>query len=261
MKFPIRLAGRRRALALAGAGALVAVGLVAIPATIAQAAVTCSIAYTQAWSNSSQFGANVVINNTGDAVSGWTLTFNFPNGATIQNGWPVSVTQSGATVTIASNADWNRNIPSGGQFTAGFNANGQFAQPSSFTFNGVTCGGGQQQQALVVNPLQLNVPEGGNNTFSVRLQTAPTANVTVTTTAGTGDANITVAAGGTSPSPRRTSRRRRTSRSPRPRTPTRPTVNELSPLPPPASHRSTSPRPRPTTTAGRATRSWCRRPR
>ena len=197
MKFPIRLAGRRRALALAGAGALVAVGLVAIPATIAQAAVTCSISYTQAWSNSSQFGANVVINNTGDAVSGWTLTFNFPNGATIQNGWPVSVTQSGSTVTIASNADWNRNIPSGGQFTAGFNANGQFAQPSSFTFNGVTCGGGQQQQALVVNPLQLNVPEGGNNTFSVRLQTAPAANVTVTTTAGTGDANITVAAGGT----------------------------------------------------------------
>ncbi len=61
----------------------------------------------------------------------------------------------------------------------------------------MTCGGGQVQQALVVNPTALNVPEGGNNTFAVRLQAQPSANVTVTSTAGAGDANVTVSTGGT----------------------------------------------------------------
>jgi cellulose 1,4-beta-cellobiosidase len=188
---------RRRVVPLAAAVALVATSLVIIPVTTAQAAVTCSIGYTQAWSNGSQFGANVVINNTGDAVNGWSLVFNFPNSATIQNGWPVSVTQSGSQVTIASNAEWNNQIPSGGQFAVGFNANGQFAVPTSFTFNGVTCGGGQQTQALVVTPATVSVPEGGTSTYSVRLQTQPTANVSVTSTAGTGDSNITVSGGAT----------------------------------------------------------------
>ena len=95
--------------------------------TAAHAAVSCNISYTQAWSNQSQFGANVVINNTGDAVNGWSLVFNFPNSATIQNGWPVAFAQSGSQVTISSNDTWNHQIASGGSFTAGFNANGQFA--------------------------------------------------------------------------------------------------------------------------------------
>ena len=168
-----RLSRRQRVIPIAAAAALVAAGLVVIPMTAAHAAVSCSITYTQSWSNQSQFGANVVINNTGDAVNGWSLVFNFPNSATIQNGWPVAFAQTGSQVTISSNAEWNQQIPSGGSFTAGFNANGQFAQPTSFTFNGVVCGGAQLPQALVVNPTAVQVPEGGNNTFSVRLQAAP----------------------------------------------------------------------------------------
>jgi cellulose 1,4-beta-cellobiosidase len=179
------------------AAALVVTSLVVLPAATAQAAVSCGISYTQSWFNQSQFGANIVINNTGDAVNGWSLIFNLPNNATIQNGWPVAFAQSGSQVTISSDQDWNRPIASGGSFTVGFNANGQFGQPSSFTFNGVTCGGGQQQQALVVNPVSVNVPEGGNATYSVRLQAAPTSNVAVTSTAGSGDTDITVSAGGT----------------------------------------------------------------
>jgi cellulose 1,4-beta-cellobiosidase len=192
-----RLVSRRRALPIVAATALVATALVVLPRTAALAAVSCNITYTQSWSNQSQFGANVVINNTGDAVNGWSLVFNFPNSATIQNGWPVAFAQSGTQVTISSNAQWNQQIASGGSFTVGFNANGQFAQPASFTFNGVTCGGGQLPQALVVNPVAVNVPEAGNATFAVRLQTQPSANVTVTSTAGSGDTNITVSAGGT----------------------------------------------------------------
>jgi cellulose 1,4-beta-cellobiosidase len=188
---------RRRTIPLAATLALVATTLVVLPMTAAQAAVSCGISYTQSWSNQSQFGANVVINNTGDAVNGWSLAFNFPNNATIQNGWPVAFAQAGSQVTISSNDNWNHQITSGGSFTVGFNANGQFAQPASFTFNGVTCGGGQLPQALVVNPAAVTVPEGGNTTYSVRLQAQPSANVTVTSTAGSGDSNITVSSGGT----------------------------------------------------------------
>ena len=98
-----RLSRRQRVIPIAAAAVLVATGLVVIPMTAAHAAVSCSIAYTQSWSNQSQFGANVVINNTGDPVNGWSLVFNFPNSATIQNGWPVAFAQSGTQVTISSN--------------------------------------------------------------------------------------------------------------------------------------------------------------
>jgi cellulose 1,4-beta-cellobiosidase len=199
MSLRIRPGGRRRVMPFAAATVLTATSLVLIPVSTAHAAVTCSIDYTQAWSNDTQFGANVVINNTGDAVNGWSLSFTLPNNATIQNGWPVAFSQSGSQVTISSNAQWNDQIPSGGQFTLGFNANGQFGQPSSFTFNGVTCGSDipPEPQALVVEPTSVTVPEGGTATFSVRLQSQPSGNVTVTSTAGSGDSDITVASGAT----------------------------------------------------------------
>ena len=198
MALRIRLKDRRRWLPLAGVATLATGGLVLIPVTAAHAAVSCSVDYTQAWSNSSQFGANVVIHNTGDAVNGWSLVFDFPNNATIQNGWPVSFSQSGNRVTISSNAEWNAQIPSGGEFTVGFNANGQFAMPQSFTFNGVTCGDDvPQPQALVVEPTSVTVPEGGTASFTVRLQSAPSGTVTVTSTAGSGDSDITIVSGAT----------------------------------------------------------------
>jgi cellulose 1,4-beta-cellobiosidase len=187
---------RRRIIPLTAAAALVGTSLVVVPVTAAHAAVTCDISYTQAWSNDSQFGANVVINNTGDAVNGWSLVFTIPNGATIQNGWPVAFSQSGSQVTISSNADWNHQIPSNGQFALGFNANGQFAVPASFTFNGVTCGDEPPTPiSLVVTPTSISVPEGGTSTFSVRLSAQPSSNVTVTVTAGSGDSDLTVSSG------------------------------------------------------------------
>jgi len=198
MALRIRLKGRRRWLPIAGVATLATTGLVVIPVTAAHAAVSCNIDYTQSWSNSSQFGADIVIHNTGDAVNGWSLVFDFPNDATIQNGWPVSFSQSGRRVTISSNADWNAQIPSGGQFNVGFNANGQFAMPESFTFNGVTCGDdAPPPQGLVVEPTSVTVPEGGTATYSVRLQSQPSGTVTVTSTAGSGDSDLTISSGAT----------------------------------------------------------------
>ncbi len=112
----------------------------------AQAA-ACTVTYTKSWEGGNGFGANIVITNNGPAINnGWTLLFSFPNGQRLQNGWPVAFSQpaNSAQVTVASNADWNKAIASGGQFTAGFN--GTFTTtnnpPTSFTLNGTVCNGG-----------------------------------------------------------------------------------------------------------------------
>ncbi len=107
----------------------------------------CQVNYTQAWSNGNvAHGANVEIRNLGPAINGWTLTFNFAGGQTLQNGWPVAVTQSGTTLTAQSTAPWNANIATNGSFTVGMNLNGPFnPAPSSFSLNGVVCGGGGGQ--------------------------------------------------------------------------------------------------------------------
>jgi endoglucanase len=128
----------------------------------------CQVNYTQAWTGGNAHGANVEIRNLGAPINGWTLTFNFPGGQTLQNGWPVTVTQSGTTVTAASNAPWNASIPTNGTFTVGLNANGPFSPtPTSFTLNGVVCGGGP-------NPV---------NTAPTISITAPANNSTAPTTA------------------------------------------------------------------------------
>ena len=63
------------------------------------------------WVGGNGFGASIDIRNTGPAINGWSLVFNFPNGQRIQNGWPVTFTQpaGSSTVTVSSNAPWNAN--------------------------------------------------------------------------------------------------------------------------------------------------------
>ncbi len=141
----------------------------------------CQVNYTQAWSNGNvAHGANVEIRNLGAPINGWTLTFNFPGGQTLQNGWPVNVSQSGTTLTAASNAPWNANIATNGTFMVGFNANGPFSPtPTSFTLNGVVCNGG---------PPPVNPPP----TISI---TSPANNSSITATTFAFSANAADAGG------------------------------------------------------------------
>ena len=83
---------------------------------------SCKVTYTKAWEGGTGFGANIDITNTGPAITnGWTLLVSFPNGQTLQNGWPVAFSQTGAQMTVASNAQWNQSIASGATFSVGFN--------------------------------------------------------------------------------------------------------------------------------------------
>lgn len=186
----------RRRVALVAVGALVAAGLVSI-ASPAQAAVACQVTYSKAWDNGSGFGANLTLQNLGDPWTSWTLTYAFPGNQHVDQGWSGNWSQTGQNVTVTS-MSWNGNVPTGGSLGIGFNGSysGSNVDPTAFSINGVACTG-TQTQALVVTPTAVSVPEGGMTTYTVKLQSQPSGNVTVTSTAGTGDTSITVSAGGT----------------------------------------------------------------
>jgi endo-1,4-beta-D-glucanase Y len=98
---------------------------------------TVNYAVQQQWGNG--FIGNVTI-GVDTAVSGWTLTFNFPGNQTITNMWGGTYTQSGSSVTI-NNESWNSNIPANGTTNFGFQANfsGSNNPPVTFTLNGQIC--------------------------------------------------------------------------------------------------------------------------
>jgi beta-xylosidase len=129
-------------LAAAVAAALAAAGLVA--AAEAEAAAGCRVDYTVTNQWPGGFGANVTINNLGDPVNGWKLSWSFGAGQTITQLWNGSYTQSGAQVTVGD-AGWNAAIPTGGSANFGFNGswnNSSNPVPTAFALNGVPCTGG-----------------------------------------------------------------------------------------------------------------------
>ncbi|WP_432933439.1 cellulose-binding domain-containing protein [Microbispora sp. CA-135349] len=83
------------------------------------------------------FGANVSVNNLGDPVNGWKLTWSFPAGQTVTQLWNGTYTQSGSQVTVG-NVDYNSALSSGGSASSGFNGvfSGSNPVPSSFALNG-----------------------------------------------------------------------------------------------------------------------------
>ncbi|MES1263033.1 MAG: glycoside hydrolase family 6 protein [Peristeroidobacter soli] len=128
----------------------------------------CQVNYTKSWEGGNGFGANIIITNNGPAITnGWTLLVTFPNGQRLQNGWPVTFTQpaGSAVLTIASNADWNKSIGSGGSFTVGFNGTftGTNNNPTVFTLNGTACNGGTTPPAGDTTPpsVALTSPTSG----------------------------------------------------------------------------------------------------
>ncbi|MEM8532035.1 MAG: glycosyl hydrolase family 8 [Chloroflexota bacterium] len=100
----------------------------------------CAVDYTITDEWNGGFVANMTITNSGSAVDGWTLAWDFPDGQQISNGWNATIDQSGASVT-ATNVGWNTTIPEGGSVSFGFQGtnNGSNAAPSAFTLNDQTC--------------------------------------------------------------------------------------------------------------------------
>src|SRR5690606_21478754 len=101
------------------------------------------------------------------------------------HGWPVSFSQpaNSATVTVASNAQWNESIASGGSFNVGFNGtfSGANGPPAQFTLNGTVCNGDEAENAAPT--ISLTSPTSGQ-TF------AEGANVSLAATASDSDGEV-----------------------------------------------------------------------
>jgi len=132
---------RRRTAAFAAVAAAAVAGLGTAPA--ASAAVACKVTYTVTNQWQGGFGADVRVDNLGDPLTGWTLTWAFTGGQTVQQAWNGTATQSGAQVAV-TNAAWNGAVGSGGQIAFGFNGASDGTTnpvPTSFALNGTTCTG------------------------------------------------------------------------------------------------------------------------
>lgn len=134
---------------LVGVGTVVALG--------AQAAAGCQVSWTaNSWPGG--FTADVRV-SPGEAAHGWTLTWAFPSGQRVTQGWNANVVQTGSSVT-ASNAAWNGEIPAGGSTSFGFQGtlSGTNTAPTEFVLNGVACNGGTPPVTPTATPTPSTTP-------------------------------------------------------------------------------------------------------
>jgi O-glycosyl hydrolase len=104
---------------------------------------TCSVAYQISSQWTGGFTAGVTVTNTGSTpIDGWTVGFTFPGDQKVTNAWNATLSQSGEAVT-ATNASYNASLAAGASTSFGFQGTwtSSDSPPTSFTVNGVACGG------------------------------------------------------------------------------------------------------------------------
>ncbi|MBT0995142.1 cellulose binding domain-containing protein [Cellulomonas sp. DKR-3] len=171
-------AGTGAAIAGVAVGGLLVGGVALAPA--ATAAAGCAATYTVASQWGGGFAADVRVTNLGDAVTGWTVSWRFADGQTVNQAWNASVTQSGSQVT-ARNVDWNASLGTGGSAGFGFiGASGTSnTVPTSIALNGTTCTGAvSPSSSPTASPTTTPTP-----TPTPTPTTQPTPTPTPTTTA------------------------------------------------------------------------------
>lgn len=118
---------------------MLSLGLIASGSTFAQGACSVNYTTTNAWGSGGQ--QDLVITNTSAAKTSWQLCWAFNGNEVINNLWNGSYTANGKNVCVR-NAGYNGNLPANGTVAFGFtHTNAPGAKPTSFTLNGVACGG------------------------------------------------------------------------------------------------------------------------
>lgn len=104
--------------------------------------VACKAKYTLVTEWDSGYTADVYVENTGDAVSDWTVSWDMPDGQTITGMWNGTYKQTAAHVDV-NHAGWNKNIAAGSYIQFGFNGVHQALNrsPGNISLNGVKCDG------------------------------------------------------------------------------------------------------------------------
>ncbi|KZB83780.1 glycosyl hydrolase family 18 protein [Amycolatopsis regifaucium] len=122
--------------------AALAVGLVTVPANAA-GGVGASLTKGSDWGSGWE-GKYTITNNSGAALTSWTLEFDLANGHSIASLWDGSYTVSGQHVTVKNT--WNGNLSNGASTSFGFNVkySGTYTAPANCKINGGSCdpGGG-----------------------------------------------------------------------------------------------------------------------
>jgi aryl-phospho-beta-D-glucosidase BglC (GH1 family) len=83
------------------------------------------------------------VQNTGSAITSWTLGYSYAGNQALSQGWSGTWTQNGKAITVTS-ASWNGSLAAGAttQIGANFTYSGTNTAPATFTLNGTTCNGG-----------------------------------------------------------------------------------------------------------------------
>ncbi|WP_410654311.1 glycosyl hydrolase family 18 protein [Amycolatopsis sp. lyj-112] len=122
--------------------AALAVGLVTVPASAA-GGVGASLTKGSDWGSGWE-GKYTISNNSGAALSSWTVEFDLASGHSIASLWDGSYTVSGQHVTVKNT--WNGTVSNGGSTSFGFNVkySGAYTAPANCKINGGSCdpGGG-----------------------------------------------------------------------------------------------------------------------
>jgi len=163
---------RRIALLSAATAALTLAGAGVLTAVTAYAATACTVAYSAPNQWPGGFNGNVTINNIGDPLNGWTLTWTFTAGQTVAQSWGARI-PTGTSQIVATNESWNASVPTGGSVSFGFNGtwnNSSNPAPTSFSLNGTVCNGGQPPTSTTSRP-----PTGTTTTTTSRPPTTTTS--------------------------------------------------------------------------------------
>jgi lysophospholipase L1-like esterase len=88
------------------------------PQSLPPAGAGCTARYAVTGQWQGGFQAEVTVTAGGQAVSGWTVTWQYSNGQSVTQAWNATVTTAGSSVT-ATNVAYNGAIPAGGSTTFG----------------------------------------------------------------------------------------------------------------------------------------------
>jgi len=187
----------RKAIAVASAALLAALGLAVAGAAGAgpagAATASCSAAYSVQTDWGSGFTASLTVTDNGaTAITGWTVTWTYAGNQTLSSGWSGNWSQSGKTVTV-TNASWNGSLSAGQSTQAGANFaySGTNAAPASVTCTPAGSTQPPPPAAVTASVSSLQVLQGSTATVGIALSQQPSANVTVSVARSSGNTGLT----------------------------------------------------------------------
>ncbi len=139
---------------------------------------SCKVTYEISSQWNTGFTSTITVENTGIALSGWTVAWDMPNQQKVTQLWNASYQQQAQAVSV-TNLNWNANIANAGKINFGFNASheGDNQIPANISLDGVLCDG-----QTPVTPIDNIVSCEANYTIRDQWNTGFTSDVVIKNT-------------------------------------------------------------------------------